>query len=73
MAVPKRRVCHSRKKLRQSHQALATPAMARDRRTGSVHRPHHVDLKTGFYNGRQVLFPQKDGGEAGGSPAGDQQ
>jgi large subunit ribosomal protein L32 len=56
MAVPKRRVCHSRKKMRQSHQALSAPAMSIDRKTKSVHQPHHIDLRTGFYRGRQVLF-----------------
>ncbi len=68
MAVPKRRVCHSRKKMRQSHQALVVPAMAIDRQSKSVHRPHHVDLKTGLYRGRQVLFDENEG-DAGTPPA----
>ena len=59
MAVPKRRVCHSRKKMRQSHQALTAPAMSVDRATKSVHRPHHVDLRTGMYRGRQILFKEE--------------
>lgn len=67
MAVPKRRVCHGRKKRRQSHQALAAPALAVDKSTKSVHRPHHVDLKTGLYRGRQVLFKDDAAGEAGGA------
>ena len=64
MAVPKRKTSHSRKKLRQSHDALDMPAMSVDRKTKSVHRPHHVDLRTGFYRGKQVLF--KDAEQAGG-------
>jgi len=60
MAVPKRRVCHSRKKMRQSHQALVAPAMSIDRATKSVHRPHHVDLRTGLYRGRQILFREEE-------------
>jgi len=60
MAVPKRRTCHSRKKMRQSHDALATPGLSIDQKTKSVHRPHHVDLKTGLYRGRQVLFREDD-------------
>jgi large subunit ribosomal protein L32 len=60
MAVPKRRVSHSRKKLRQSHQALSVPAMSLDKTTKSLHRPHHVDLRTGLYNGKQVLFRQDE-------------
>ena len=68
MAVPKRKTSHSRKKLRQSHDALVVPPMSIDRKTRSVHRPHHVDLRTGFYRGRQVLF--KDA-EPGGTESGD--
>jgi len=58
MAVPKRRTCHSRKKLRQSHDALDMPALSLDRKTKSWHRPHHIDLRTGFYRGVQVLFKE---------------
>lgn len=68
MAVPKRRVCHGRKKRRQSHQALSAPAMSIDMATRSVHVPHHIDLKTGFYGGKQVLFKDKTEGE---TPSGD--
>lgn len=58
MAVPKRRTCHSRKKMRQSHDALDVPGMSIDKKTKSIHRPHQVDLKTGMYRGRQVLFKE---------------
>lgn len=68
MAVPKRRVSHGRKKLRQSHSALKVPAMLVDKATKSLHRPHHIDLRTGLYRGRQVLFKEPeapaDGGDA---------
>jgi large subunit ribosomal protein L32 len=64
MAVPKRRVSHGRKARRQSHQALAIPALAVDKGTKSVHRPHHIDLKTGMYRGKQVLF-KDDAGDTG--------
>ncbi|HEY4344382.1 MAG TPA: 50S ribosomal protein L32, partial [Parvibaculum sp.] len=26
--------------------------------SGELHRPHHVDLKSGMYRGRQVLKPK---------------
>lgn len=68
MAVPKRRTCRSRKKMRQSHDALDTPPLSVDRKTKSVHRPHHVDLRTGFYRGKQVLF-QEEGGDGGSDKA----
>ena len=61
MAVPKRRVSHARKKLRQSHQALKPPGLSIDKATKSVHRPHHIDLRTGIYGGRQVLFKDEGG------------
>jgi large subunit ribosomal protein L32 len=31
-----------------------------DKKTGEIHRPHHIDLKTGMYKGRQVLTPKAD-------------
>ena len=64
MAVPKRRVSHGRKKLRNQHiRKMTAPALSVDRQTKSVHRPHHVDLRTGLYRGKQVLF--KDDEAAG--------
>ena len=57
MAVPKRRVSHGRKNLRNQHiNRMAVPAMSVDKQTKSVHRPHQVDLRTGLYRGKQVLF-----------------
>lgn len=75
MAVPKRRVCHARKKLRTQHiNRLTPPTLTVDRQTKSVHRPHHIDLRTGRYRGRQVLFEEEDAAPgqapaAGGQPA----
>ena len=40
-----------------AHDAINPPA-SRDQKTKSVHRPHHVDLRTGFYRGKQVLFQE---------------
>ncbi len=62
MAVPKRRTCPSRKGMRQAHQALKPPGISIDSKTKSVHRPHHVDLRTGMYRGRQVLFREEETG-----------
>ena len=70
MAVPKRRVSHGRKKLRNQHiNKMSAPALSVDRQTKSVHRPHQVDLRTGLYRGKQVLF--KDDEAAGAAPAAD--
>ena len=56
MAVPKKKISHGRAGRRRSHQALKSPGLSIDQQTKSVHRPHHIDLKTGFYRGEQVLF-----------------
>ena len=56
MAVPKKKTTKSRRDKRRSHLALSAPATSIDKQTKSVHRPHHVDLKTGYYRGKQILF-----------------
>ena len=55
MAVPKRKTSPSRRNMRRSHDALGANSFVEDKETGELKRPHHVDLKTGLYNGRQVL------------------
>ena len=60
MAVPKRKVSPSRAGMRRSHQALGANSYVEDKDTGELRRPHHVDLKTGMYNGRQVITPKAD-------------
>jgi large subunit ribosomal protein L32 len=46
--------------MRRSHHALGANTYAEDKETGELKRPHHVDLKTGMYRGRQVLTPMED-------------
>jgi large subunit ribosomal protein L32 len=60
MAVPKRKVSPSRRNMRRSHHALEANSYIEDKDTGELRRPHHVDLKTGMYRGRQILSPQED-------------
>jgi large subunit ribosomal protein L32 len=60
MAVPKRKVSPSRRNMRRSHHALGANSFVEDKETGELKRPHHVDLKTGMYKGRQVLTPKED-------------
>ena len=55
MAVPKKKTSPSRRGMRRSHQALTTPAYVEDKDSGELRRPHHIDLKTGMYRGRQIL------------------
>ena len=60
MAVPKRKTSPSRRNMRRSHHALTANSFVEDKETGELKRPHHVDLKTGMYKGRQVLTPKED-------------
>jgi large subunit ribosomal protein L32 len=60
MAVPKRKVSPSRRNMRRSHHALEANSYIEDKDTGELRRPHHVDLKTGMYRGRQILSPKED-------------
>ncbi len=55
MAVPKKKVSKSRRDKRRTHHRLDPPAVVEDRHSGEYRRPHHIDLKTGMYKGRQVL------------------
>jgi large subunit ribosomal protein L32 len=55
MAVPKRKTSPSRRGMRRSADALKAPTYIEDKDSGELRRPHHVDLKTGMYRGRQIL------------------
>jgi large subunit ribosomal protein L32 len=58
MAVPKRKTSPMKRGFRRSADALKAPAYVEDKDSGELRRPHHVDLKTGMYRGRQI-FTQK--------------
>jgi large subunit ribosomal protein L32 len=55
MAVPKRKTSPSRRGMRRSADALKQPTYIEDKDSGELRRPHHLDLKTGMYKGRQIL------------------
>ena len=55
MAVPKSKITKSRRGMRRSHDAIYNDAFVENKDTGELHRPHHIDLKTGMYNGKQIL------------------
>ena len=40
---------------RRSHHGLKAPNLALCKNWGAKHRPHHMCLDCGFYNGRMVL------------------
>ena len=58
MAVPKRKTSKSRRNKRRSHHRVKSVNILEDKKSGEYRLSHHVDLKTGYYNGRQVLKPK---------------
>ncbi|GGD02784.1 50S ribosomal protein L32 [Pyruvatibacter mobilis] len=60
MAVPRSKVTKMKRGQRRSHHALSQPAYVENADSGELHRPHHIDLKSGMYRGRQVLEPKDD-------------
>jgi large subunit ribosomal protein L32 len=60
MAVPKRKTSPSRRGMRRAHHALGKNPYVEDKDSGELRRPHHIDLKTGMYRGRQILSPKED-------------
>ncbi|CAL9915602.1 50S ribosomal subunit protein L32 [Candidatus Liberibacter solanacearum] len=55
MAVPKRKTSPSKRGMRRSADALSPSSYVEDKKSGELRRPHHVDMKTGMYRGRQVF------------------
>jgi large subunit ribosomal protein L32 len=60
MAVPKRKTSPMKRGFRRSADALAAPTYVEDKESGELRRPHHIDLKSGKYGGRQVLPPKEE-------------
>ena len=55
MAVPKRKTSVSKKKMRRSHHRLIPSNVVEDKKSGEYKLSHHIDLKSGFYNGKKIL------------------
>ena len=60
MAVPKRKTTPSKRNMRRAHDRLKGNTFVEDVDSGELRRPHHIDLKSGMYRGRQVLEPKAD-------------
>jgi large subunit ribosomal protein L32 len=58
MAVPKRKTTPMKRGMRRSADALKGNTYVEDKDSGELRRPHHVDLKTGMYRGRQIMEPK---------------
>ena len=59
MAVPKRKTSKSRRNKRRSHHAIKNVNVIEDKKSGEYRLSHHIDMKTGTYNGKQILEPKK--------------
>ena len=55
MAVPKSKITKSKRGMRRSHDALKNDQYVENKDTGELHRPHHIDMKTGMYDGKQII------------------
>ena len=55
MAVPKRKTSISKKKMRRSHLKINSVNVVEDKKSGEYKLSHHIDLKTGYYNGKKIL------------------
>jgi large subunit ribosomal protein L32 len=60
MAVPKRKVSRMKRGFRRSADALSAPTYVEDKESGELRRPHHIDLKSGKYRGRQILKAKEE-------------
>ncbi len=60
MAVPRSKVTKSKRGHRRSGHAVEKVSYVEDKDSGELRRPHHIDLKTGLYSGRQVLEPEDE-------------
>ncbi len=60
MAVPKRKITRSKRGMRRASDALTTPTYIENPDSGELHRPHHIDLKSGMYRGKQVIDSKGD-------------
>ena len=55
MAVPKQKVSPSRRNMRRSHDRVISQSFIEDKKSGELRRPHHIDLSTGMYRGKQII------------------
>jgi large subunit ribosomal protein L32 len=55
MAVPKRKTSKGKRNQRRSHHRVSQVNIVEDKKSGEYKLSHHVDFKTGFYNGKKIL------------------
>jgi large subunit ribosomal protein L32 len=55
MAVPKRKTSKAKRNQRRSHHGVSQVNIVEDKKSGEYKLSHHVDLKSGYYNGKKIL------------------
>jgi large subunit ribosomal protein L32 len=55
MAVPKRKTSKSKRNMRRSHHGVSKVNIVEDKKSGEYKLSHHIDMKTGIYNGKKIL------------------
>ena len=55
MAVPKRKTSKARRNKRRSHHRVSAVNIIEDKKSGEYKLSHHIDLKSGYYNGKKIL------------------
>ena len=71
MAVPKRKTSPSKRNMRRSHDKLKAPTYQVDPESGEYRRPHHIDLRSGTYRGRQILAEKTSAADSMEADSGD--
>jgi large subunit ribosomal protein L32 len=59
MAVPKKKISKQKRNSRRAHDALRKVNISSDSKTGEYKLSHHMSLKDGFYNGKQIIVTRK--------------
>lgn len=72
MAVPKQKTSRSKRNSRRSHDRISKASISYDSVTGEAKLPHHLSLKDGYYNKKQVVKLKDKNKSSNGNQAGDQ-
>jgi len=59
MAVPKRKTSKSKRNMRRSHDSIKSLNIIEDKESGEPRISHRLDMSTGMYNGKQIIFKKK--------------
>lgn len=62
MPTPKKKTSRSRRDMRRSHDGLSEPALAIDKKSGELMRPHRAYKSTDgalYYKGKQISAAKK--------------